>query len=146
MSYIFYIMNEQKMVVELNVILKVFTSFYKSTNLTRLSERELRQLRSLILLCSSSIVHWYFTFFFQYVHLDNERIIVQWEMTTFLWIEKEKKWNKKKQEAVKRQKKMLTLIRVVIGLQAIALFSQFKGKWWVSKSAYSRMHTFLLSI
>ena len=91
MSYSSYFMNEQKMVVELNVILKVFTSFYKSTNLTRLSERELRQLRLLILLCSSSIVHWYFTFFFQYVHLDNERIIVQWEMTTFLWIEKRKK-------------------------------------------------------
>ena len=61
-----------------------------------------------------------------------------------LWIEEKVKQEKL---AVNRQKKMLTLIRVVIGLQAIALFSQFKGKWWVSKSAYSRMHTFyVLSI
>ena len=57
------------------------------------------------------------------------------------FLNRRKTWNKKT-TSVKREEKMLTLIRVVIGLQAIALFSQFKGKWWVSKSAYSRMHTF----
>ena len=59
---------------------------------------------------------------------------------TIFWIEEKRET--RETTSVKREEKMLTLIRVVIGLQAIALFSQFKGKWWVSKSAYSRMHTF----
>ena len=40
----------------------------------------------------------------------------------------EKKVKQEETRSRKEAKKMLTLIRVVIGLQAIALFSQFKGK------------------